>query len=135
MKTQKILTEISFKTALSGGPGGQHVNKTETKVILEWNLASSTAVSGEEKEVLLYQLKNNLSKEGVFQLSSSQTRSQHKNKKLVVERFLKLIEKSLQKKKKRKPTKPSKAAKLKRLKKKRIQGDKKAKRKKPDIEF
>jgi ribosome-associated protein len=83
--------------------------------------------------MLLHKLKNNINKEGVLQMNSTQTRSQHKNKRLVVERFLNLIKTSLQPKKKRKPTRPSKAAKLKRLKKKKINSDKKANRRKPDF--
>ena len=131
MNTIRLLQEINFKTALSGGPGGQHVNKTETKVILEWDVFTSEAISVEEKERLQHKLKNNITKEGVFQMNSAQTRSQHKNKKLVIERFLNIIEASLQQKKKRKPTKPSKTAKLKRLKKKKLHSEKKANRKKP----
>ena len=131
MNTIRLLQEINFKTALSGGPGGQHVNKTETKVILEWDVFTSEAISVEEKERLQHKLKNNITKEGVFQMNSAQTRSQHKNKKLVIERFLHLIKASLQQKKKRKPTKPSKSAKLKRLKKKKLHSEKKVNRKKP----
>ena len=133
MNKDKLLTEIAFKTALSGGPGGQHVNKTETKVILEWEITSSEAISTEEKQLLEQKLKNNISKDGIFQLNSSQTRSQHKNKKLVVNRFLKLMETSLQKKTKRKATKPTKSAKLKRLKKKKLHSQKKQLRKKPPL--
>lgn len=131
MKTEQLLTEITFKTALSGGPGGQHVNKTETKVVLEWDVASSEAVTEDEKERIQHKLKNNLNKEGVLQMTSSQTRSQHKNKKLVIENFLATIAASMVQKKKRKPTKPSKSAKLKRLKKKKIHAEKKANRKNP----
>jgi ribosome-associated protein len=133
MNSTRLLQEVNFKTALSGGPGGQHVNKTETKVILEWEVAASQAISAEQIEMLLHKLKNNINKEGVLQMNSTQTRSQHKNKRLVVERFLNLIKTSLQPKKKRKPTRPSKAAKLKRLKKKKINSDKKANRRKPDF--
>ena len=130
MNITQLLQEVNYKTALSGGPGGQHVNKTETKVILEWNIASSEAASLAEKETLQHRLKNSISKEGVFQLNSSKTRSQHRNKKLVTERFLELIAASLQKKKKRKPTRPSKSAKIKRMKRKKIHSDKKKLRKK-----
>ena len=133
MNSTRLLQEVNFKTALSGGPGGQHVNKTETKVILEWEVAASQAISAEQIEMLLHKLKNNINKEGVLQMNSTQTRSQHKNKRLVVERFLNLIKTSFQPKKKRKPTRPSKAAKLKRLKKKKVNSDKKANRRKPDF--
>lgn len=133
MNKKTLLQELSFKTALSGGPGGQHVNKTETKVILEWDLTSTEAFSETTKIRLKEKLNTQLTKEEVLQLQCAQSRSQHKNKKLVIERFLDLIKKALQQKKKRKPTKPSKAAKLKRLKRKKQHSEKKANRKKPKI--
>ncbi|MFN2261665.1 MAG: alternative ribosome rescue aminoacyl-tRNA hydrolase ArfB [Psychroflexus sp.] len=129
----EILKEIEFKTALSGGPGGQHVNKTETKVILIWDLAKSEVFSESQKNRLQEKLSAKLNKDQQLQLSVAETRSQHKNKKLVVEKFLKMLQSALKQRRKRIKTKPSRAAKLKRLKKKKQHSEKKANRKKPRI--
>lgn len=131
MNRDKILKELRFKTALSGGPGGQHVNKTETKVILEWELMKSEACSEEELQKIKLKLKNYISKEEVFLLNCAKTRSQHKNKSIVIERFVLLIEESLRSQKNRKPTQASKASKLKRLAKKKRNAEIKKNRKNP----
>lgn len=130
---EEILKEVKFKTALSSGPGGQHVNKTETKVILIWDLEKSVVFSESQKSRLLKKLKTNLNKDQQFQLSVAQTRSQLQNKKLVIQKFLDTLTSALKQKKKRIKTKPSRAAKLKRLKKKKQHAEKKANRKKPKI--
>ncbi len=131
MNRDKILKELRFKTALSGGPGGQHVNKTETKVILEWELMKTEACSEEELQKIKLKLKNYISKEEIFQLNCAKTRSQHKNKSIVIERFVLLIEESLRSPKNRKPTQASKASKLKRLAKKKRNAEIKKNRKNP----
>lgn len=133
MKFEKLLQELSFKTALSSGPGGQHVNKTETKVILEWDLSSSQAFTGEKLQKIREKLKNYISKDDVLQLNSSKTRSQHKNKSIVIERCLKLVEEALTPKKERKSTQATKASKLKRLTKKKQHAEIKKNRRKPTI--
>lgn len=130
---EEILNEVEFKTALSGGPGGQHVNKTETKVILIWDLEKSNVFSESQKIRLAKKLKTKLNKDYQLQLSVAQTRSQLQNKKLVIQKFLDTLTSALKQKKKRIKTKPSKAAKLKRLKKKKQHSEKKANRKKPKI--
>ena len=128
---EELLQEADFKAVLSSGPGGQHANKTSTKVVLDWSLANSEVFSEEQKERLEFKLKNRLTKEDVLQLSSDHTRSQHKNKEILIKRFFKVLEDALTIQKPRKKTKPSKASKLKRLKNKRIHSEKKANRKNP----
>ena len=128
---EELLQEADFKAVLSSGPGGQHANKTSTKVVLDWSLANSEVFSEEQKERLEFKLKNRLTKENVLQLSSDHTRSQHKNKEILIKRFFKVLEDALTIQKPRKRTKPSKASKLKRLKNKRIHSEKKANRKNP----
>jgi len=130
---EEILKEVDFKAVLSGGPGGQHANKTSTKVVLSWNLDKSQLFTEVEKERIKNKLSSKLTKESVLQLSSDHSRSQHKNKELVRLRFLKLIEQSLHIPQKRKKTKPSKASKLKRLENKKRQAQKKANRQNPKI--
>lgn len=126
--------EFEFQFSKSGGPGGQHVNKTSSKVELRFDIDASELLSEEEKEMIKERLKNRISNENVLIISSRSTRSQVKNREKAVIKFYELLNKALQPKKKRKPTKPSKAAKEKRLKKKHIQSGKKEQRKKPGIE-
>lgn len=130
---ERLLKEVEFKAVLSGGPGGQHANKTSTKVELYWNVEETGVFSEEEIELLLKNLKTRLTKENILILYSNESRSQLQNKNAVTSKFFNLIEQGLKVPKKRKKTKPSKMAKLKRLQKKRLQGEKKERRKDPDF--
>ncbi len=129
MDFERLIKELKFKAIRSSGAGGQHVNKVSSKVVLLFDLNKSSVFTPEEKELLSKNLK--LSQENLFTLSCSESRSQHKNKQLVIERFLKIIADSLRVPKKRKRTKPSKSSNVKRLGKKKKQALKKAYRKKP----
>ncbi|WP_100614055.1 alternative ribosome rescue aminoacyl-tRNA hydrolase ArfB [Confluentibacter citreus] len=129
-----LLQELTFKAIRSSGAGGQHVNKVSSKVELIFNLLESSVFNEEQKERLQNKLQNRLTKEGVLMLQCDESRSQHKNKELAIKRFLELIEKSLIIPKKRVPTKIPRAVIKKRLKSKRNLSDKKAYRKKPDID-
>lgn len=128
-----LISELTFKAIRSSGAGGQHVNKVASKVVLNFNLKQSEVFSEAQKNLLLNNLSNRLTTEGILILQSDESRSQHKNKELVVKRFLDLIKQGLKVPKKRKPTKIPKAVKLKRLSKKKQQADKKANRKPPEI--
>ena len=129
----KLKAELKFRTSRSSGPGGQSVNKVSTKVELMFDVWNSNVLSIEQKEIVLKKLKNRINSEGTLQLFSEETRSQLKNKELVIERFLQLLEEALKPIKKRKPTKPSKTSKEKRLKSKKIKSDKKDLRKPPEV--
>ncbi len=128
-----LISELEFKAVRSSGSGGQHVNKVSSKVVLNFNLADSQVFSEEQKELLLVNLKNRLTASDLLILQCDDSRSQHKNKEIVIKRFLEIINEGLKVAKKRKPTKVPKAVKLKRLSKKRQQSDKKANRKPPEI--
>ena len=130
---EALLRELEFQFALSGGPGGQHVNKTETKVILIWNLQKSIVFSASQKKQLQERLASKINSEGLLKFKVSKTRSQHQNKKIAILNFEDLVKKALQKKKKRIKTKPSRSAKLKRLQKKKKHSEKKANRQKPEL--
>jgi len=130
----QLISELSFKAVRSSGSGGQNVNKVATKVELYFDLENSQSLTEEEKAKLKKSLSNKLSKDNILTLQSSETRSQFKNKQLVIVKFLELIEQGLRVQKKRIPTKTPKAAKQKRLKIKKQKAEKKANRKKPDIE-
>jgi ribosome-associated protein len=120
-----ILPEITFTTSRSSGPGGQNVNKVNSKVTLQWNVSQSSAITVEEKEVIQHKLASHITKEGVLQVTSQEARSQLQNKEGVVRKLEHLLIKAFAKKKARKPTKPSKAAKQKRIQQKKLRGEKK----------
>ncbi len=134
MLVEVLLSEISWKAVKSSGPGGQHVNKTSSKVELSFNLHNSRAFSDSEKELLNKKLKNRLSDDGTFTLQCSESRSQHRNKKIAMDRLINLLQENLKKPKPRKKTKPSKSAIEKRLKSKKDQALKKARRKPPSMD-
>jgi len=125
--------ECIFRTSRSSGKGGQHVNKTETKVGLWFDVAASALFSDEEKVRILSRLTSAITIEGYLQLNCDEQRSQLQNKELVVERAIAMLEKSLKVAKPRKRTKPSKAAVEKRLEEKRRTSFKKSERGKLDV--
>ena len=130
MNFSNIFSELNFKTSRSSGPGGQHVNKTSSRVSVFFDVLHSQGLSSAEKERL--QKKLNLSNEGVLVLHCETSRSQHKNKEMVVDKLKATLKKALQKEKKRVPTKRTKASVYKRLEAKKKQASKKESRKKPE---
>lgn len=132
---ENILTgELTYKAVRSGGPGGQHVNKVASKVVLSFDLAGSQAFSDKEKERLRLKLGKRLSADQKLQMSSDSARSQHRNKELVTSRFLSLIHESLKVRKLRRKTSPSKSAIEKRLRIKKKASEKKSTRRKPPLD-
>lgn len=127
---EDILKECNYKTSRSGGAGGQHVNKVETKVEIYWDLMATDLLSDEQKQLLSTALASYVDGQGVLKLTSQKTRSQLKNKLDVQVKLQKLLEKALTKKKKRKATKVPAHAKEKRIQVKRIKSEHKQNRKK-----
>lgn len=121
-----ISTELSFKTARSGGAGGQNVNKVETMVEGYWNIAASRLFTDEQKATLTEKLSNRITKEGLLMVKSQVHRTQLANKEEVIKKIQALVTQALHKKKLRIAVKPSKAAKEKRLTAKKRIGEKKA---------
>lgn len=130
MNKEQLLKELNFKAVRSSGAGGQHVNKVSSKVELSFTIEDSLGLSDKEKALLLKNLANRLSREHTLILSSQESRSQHRNKELVTERFFNLLAQALVVPKVRKATKPKKAAIAKRLDAKKQQAEKKENRKK-----
>jgi ribosome-associated protein len=134
MDIDTLIKELSFKAVRSSGPGGQHVNKTASKVEVAFNLTSSKALSDIQKEQLKSKLGSKITDEGNIIMTCGETRSQHRNKAIVIERLIDLIQRGLKKKKLRKKTKPSKSSIEKRLLSKKKIALNKSHRKKPPID-
>ena len=132
MNKDQLLTELQFKAIRSSGPGGQHANKVSSKVELAFNLRTSNALNEREQKRIQLKLERKLTKEGVLVLQCDETRSQHKNKELIIKRFLKLLENALIVPKKRRPSRPTRSSIEKRLRSKKLASLKKANRGKPD---
>jgi ribosome-associated protein len=125
-----FISELKFKTSRSSGKGGQHVNKTESRISLFFNVTNSELLSEEEKNRMLNSDKITVNGKGEIQIDVEQSRSQIQNKKIGIERFYQILAIGLKKPKLRRTTKPTKAAVKKRLKGKKIQSEKKQNRKK-----
>jgi ribosome-associated protein len=104
-EARRFEPEFKFRTSRSSGAGGQHVNTTETKVELVFDVDASSLLSEEEKAKLQKKWPNKINEEGEFRISSSQHRSQAANKEHVIKKFYLMLEKALKKEKKRIPTK------------------------------
>ena len=119
-------SDLTFRFARSGGPGGQHVNTADTKAILSYDIANSAllqaALSEAKFQRVVERLGNKLDKDGVLQVTCQETRSQLGNKEIAIERFAAILKGALVEPKKRKKTRPSRAAKERRLQSKKKRG-------------
>jgi len=123
-----FLPEITFQTSRSSGPGGQNVNKVESRVELRFHLLDSQVLTEAQKVLILEKVVNQLTAEGLLLVTAQDDRSQFRNKEIALARFHELLQKSLRRPKPRKATKPSKGAVRKRLESKKKDGEKKANR-------
>lgn len=134
MNTIEIIKDLNFKATRSSGAGGQHVNKTSSKIELTFDLENSNSLSDTEKALLKTKLSSKLTKENVLILFCEETRSQHRNKAIVIKRFLELLKTNLARPKKRRPTKPSRGSITRKAENKIRVSVKKALRKKPKFD-
>lgn len=126
-----LLKACTFSTTKSGGKGGQHVNKVETAVELRFSLNHEILLDKVDVNLLQVKLENRLTQNNELILRSDETRSQLRNKALVIDRFLRIIEESLKPKTIRKETKPTAASKRKRLDTKKKKAELKKNRRRP----
>jgi ribosome-associated protein len=125
--------EFKITFSRSSGPGGQNVNKVNTRVELRFNVLTSECLTYKEKEIVLKKNINKINSDGELILSSQLERSQLRNKEHVIEKFYILLAKSLTPRKKRKLTSPTRASREKRLENKRLKSEKKQIRRKTDL--
>jgi ribosome-associated protein len=125
IRNRDFSREMIFSASRSSGPGGQNVNKVNSKVELRFHIENSEVLNEEEKALLKNNLANNINSKGELLIVSQTERSQLKNKEKCIYKFYFIIEKGLFIKKNRRPTQPSKISKVKRIEKKRIHSIKK----------
>lgn len=118
-------SELEFRATRSGGPGGQHVNTSSTRIELLWNLRTSRALTDEQRERLRQRLASRTDAEGVVRVVSSEYRSQLRNREAAETRLAEMLRRALVKPRKRIPTRPSRAAREARLREKRMRSEKK----------
>jgi ribosome-associated protein len=119
------MSELQFSASRSSGPGGQNVNKVNSKITLKLDIRGSQILSEDEKQLLLIKLASRLSVDGVLILTSQDKRSQLQNKEEVMVKLDKILAKAFEKKKVRKATKPSKGSVRDRMKNKKARSEKK----------
>ena len=124
--------ELSMRACRSGGPGGQHVNKTNTKVQLSWSLTTSEALTDEQRALLLTKLQGRLNRQGVITCSVDEHRSQARNIEEARARLCALVSRALIKPKERRPTRRTRASKERRLRAKRQRSEIKSQRRRKD---
>lgn len=137
-KSLKVTSELSIprselvlRASRSSGAGGQHVNKTSSRIELTWNVLQSPSLSGAQRDVLLSRLRSRITADGDLRIVASTTRSQLRNRGIAEDRLVNMLENSLQPVKKRKPTRPGRAAKEARLSEKKKHASKKRERREP----
>jgi ribosome-associated protein len=129
-KIQILENEIVFKASRSSGPGGQNINKLNTKVTVIFDIKNSGFLNPQQKEIILKKLGNRITKDSRLIVESQKFRTQKANRDFAVEKLMELIENALKKPKIRKPTKPTAAAVERRLKRKKSKSLLKQQRKK-----
>jgi ribosome-associated protein len=124
--------ELAFRASRAGGPGGQHVNTSSTRVELLWDLTRSTAVDDETRARLLSKLQSRLDAEGMVRVVASDRRSQSQNRDAAAERLAEIVRQALSVPKKRRRTRPTAASREQRLAEKRRRGERKRDRRRND---
>lgn len=124
--------ELSESFTRSGGPGGQHVNTSATKVELRFDVGDSSALSDEQKQRVRERLGSRLTQEGVLVLSASEHRSQARNREAVRARLARMLNEALTPPRRRRPTRKPRRAEQRRLEEKKRRGERKRLRQRPE---
>lgn len=122
--------ELWVTTSKSGGPGGQHANKTNSRVTLHWVPAQSSCLTPQQKELVARRLQSRLTSAGELQISVEDHRSQQRNREIAEERLADVVNRSLQSRKRRKKTRPTRGSIERRIKAKKTRGERKRARQK-----
>ena len=131
IRVEKLAGELRFTASRSDGPGGQNVNKLNSKIALKFDVVHSNLLTAEEKETILKRLGSQLTKDGVLVLTAQESRSQLANKETVMLKLENLLQRAFEKRKVRKRTKPSKGSVQERIQMKKKLSEKKKWRQKP----
>lgn len=123
--------EITFRFLPSGGPGGQHANRSSTKAVLEWNVSESRALGPRQRQKVQAALRSRIDSTGTMRLSSDRHRSQLRNREDVVARLGELVARALRPVKQRTATKPTASSRDRRVREKKHRGDIKRARRRP----
>lgn len=132
IKDRNLEKEFIYRTSRSSGPGGQAVNKINTKVLIRFSVEESFILTEEEKSIIAEKLAHRINNDGYITVSSQKERSQLANKKRAANRLIEMIEKALTPKKVRKQTKKPKSLDEKRLSEKKKRSELKSSRKQTD---
>jgi ribosome-associated protein len=124
-QAEMLMSELFFSASRSSGPGGQNVNKVNSKVTLKWDVVHSLLLDEDQQKLIVKKLASRLTKEGMLILNAQDKRSQLQNKEEVISKLNQLLVKAFTHKKTRKKTKPSKAAQQARIKDKKQRSEKK----------
>lgn len=127
-----LINELDFTASRSGGPGGQNVNKVNSKITLRFDVVHSEILNETEKAIILKSLSHYLTKDGILMISSQDKRSQLENKQVVIEKLDKMMAKAFEKKKVRRATKASQSSIQRRITNKKLLSEKKKWRQKPE---
>ncbi|MGH7477597.1 MAG: alternative ribosome rescue aminoacyl-tRNA hydrolase ArfB [Longimicrobiales bacterium] len=128
------LSALELRATRAGGPGGQHVNTSSTRIELRWDVSASPALSEEQRGRLLTRLASRLHGTGVLRLVASRSRSQHQNREAALARLQQVVAAALEPEKPRRKTRPPRASKEARLEAKKRRGERKRQRRKVEPE-